>query len=60
MGIDKRQELLRAINRLPTFGSGAVNPDEADDAEAAVKMTVGDIRAIRRLKAMANTEQGSR
>lgn len=54
---DKMQEkILKEIHRLPEFGSGAVLQDEADDAEASIKMTVGDIRTIRRLKELANKE----
>ncbi len=43
-------KLFEDLNRLPHFGSGAVLPDEPDDHIASVKMTVGDIRTIRRIK----------
>ena len=43
-------QMLEDLNRLPGFGSGAVLPDEPDDHEASVRMTAGDIRAIRRIK----------
>lgn len=52
----KNEALLDEIKRLPSFGSGAVGMDEADSAIASVKMTVGDIRTIRRLRAFVDVQ----
>ena len=43
-------QMLDDLRRLPVFNSSAVLSDEPDDNIASVKMTVGDIRTIRRIQ----------
>ena len=45
------ERLFADIRRLPSFGTGVVPPNDPDDAHVPLKMTAGDVRAIKRLRA---------
>ncbi len=44
------EKILNEIANLPMLGGGTVPPDAPDHEESTVKLTVGDVRTIRRLR----------